>query len=151
MSFVPLLLREFSRPMRMMEQQLKLMDDLFRPAIGSYINHPRLMEHSEQDTAFEDKEKFQIQLNLQDFKPEQITIKTMNNNTIQIEAKHEEKQDENGFVLKHIVRRFAVPKGHDLQKASSALTSDGLLVITTPKIPKEEKTIPITHEQTDTN
>jgi crystallin, alpha B len=44
-----------------------------------------------------EKDKFQIILDVQQFTPEEITVKT-NDKFIIVEGKHEEKQDEHGFV-----------------------------------------------------
>ncbi|CAG9853802.1 unnamed protein product [Phyllotreta striolata] len=155
MSHVPIIFREFMRPLRMMEYQMRQAEELLRPSFH-YFNFPRVRleypdEASHQEEAVvEDKDKFQVKLNLQDFKPEDITIKTVDGNAIHIEAKHELKHDnDKGFELKQLVRRFVLPSGHDIQNSYSTLSADGVLTITTPKIAKaiEEKTIPITHEK----
>ena len=44
-----------------------------------------------------EKDKFQIILDVQQFTPDEITVKT-NDKFIIVEGKHEEKQDEHGFV-----------------------------------------------------
>lgn len=59
-------------------------------------------------TIIGDKEKFQVSLDVQQFTPKEITVTTVNN-TIVVEAKHEEKQDEHGFVSRHFVRRYVLP------------------------------------------
>ncbi|CAH2003895.1 unnamed protein product [Acanthoscelides obtectus] len=106
------------------------------------------------DAVIQDKEKFQVKLDVQDFKPEEIQVKTVNGNAIQIEAKHEEKHGKDqGFISRHLVRRFVLPKGHDVQNAVSTLSSEGVLTITAPRNPnaiEEERKIPITHENQDT-
>lgn len=94
-----------------------------------------------------DKDTFQVNLDVQQFSPEEITVKVTGENTITIEGKHEEKQDEHGFISRHFIRKYIVPKGHDVNQAVSNLSSDGVLTITAPKIVDreiEERTIPIT-------
>lgn len=59
-------------------------------------------------------------------------MKTAGNN-VTIEAKHEERQDEHGFVSRHFVRRYALPPSHDVFNITSSLSSDGVLTITAPK------------------
>ncbi|XP_076224676.1 protein lethal(2)essential for life isoform X2 [Nomia melanderi] len=81
---------------------------------------------------FDNKDNFQVILDVQQFSPEEITVKTAGNNVI-IEAKHEERQDEHGFVSRHFVRRYALPPSHDVINITSSLSSDGVLTITAPK------------------
>ncbi|XP_055533244.1 protein lethal(2)essential for life-like [Wyeomyia smithii] len=99
-----------------------------------------------------DCEKFQINLDVQQFSPNEITVKTTDNNLI-VEGKHEEKQDEHSFVSRHFVRRYVLPAGHDVKDVISCLSSDGILTITAPKkaLPPSstgsivnERTIPVT-------
>ncbi|XP_058835620.1 protein lethal(2)essential for life-like [Topomyia yanbarensis] len=91
-------------------------------------------------------DKFQINLDVQQFSPEEITVKATDK-AIVVEGKHEEKQDEHGFIERHFVRRYMLPAGHDQNNIVSSLSSDGILTITAPKKalppPAEEKTIPI--------
>ncbi|KAK1131433.1 Protein lethal(2)essential for life [Melipona bicolor] len=77
----------------------------------------------------------QVILDVQQFSPEEITVKTVGNDVI-VEAKHEERQDEHGFVSRHFVRRYVLPPSHDVINITSSLSSDGVLTITAPK--KEE-------------
>lgn len=71
-------------------------------------------------------------LDVQQFSPEEITVKTVGKNII-IEAKHEERQDEHGFVSRHFLRRYVLPPSHDVINITSSLSSDGVLTITAPK------------------
>uniref|UniRef100_A0A1Q3FR08 Putative heat shock protein 27 n=1 Tax=Culex tarsalis TaxID=7177 RepID=A0A1Q3FR08_CULTA len=90
---------------------------------------------------------FQVSVDVQHFKPEEISVK-MNGNYVTVEGKHEEKQDEHGFVSRHFVRKYQLPEGHDLEKVASSLSSDGVLTIKAPRLalseaPAKERTIPI--------
>lgn len=74
-------------------------------------------------------------LDVQQFSPEEITVKTRDNCVI-VEAKHEERQDEHGFIQRHFVRRYVLPSTHDVMNVTSSLSSDGVLTITAPqKVP----------------
>ncbi|XP_050498781.1 alpha-crystallin B chain-like [Diabrotica virgifera virgifera] len=153
MSLLPMFLREFSRPMRMIEQQMR--EELFRPTFGYFVNQPRFQveyPETENEATIEDNDKIQIKFNMQGFKPEHIKVKTINGNTLEVEAKFEENYDDGkkGFISKHVLRRFVFPKGHDIQKSYSSFSSDGILTITTPKSQQEEQAIPIEHEQANT-
>ncbi|XP_055533238.1 protein lethal(2)essential for life-like [Wyeomyia smithii] len=92
-------------------------------------------------------DKFQINLDVQQFSPNEISIKATDN-SILVEGKHEEKQDEHGFISRHFVRRYMLPADHDPEAIVSSLSSDGILTITAPKkaLPETEgpRAIPIT-------
>ncbi|XP_066153993.1 protein lethal(2)essential for life-like [Euwallacea fornicatus] len=94
-----------------------------------------------------DKDKFQANVDIQQFKPEEITVRLEGDNTVIVEGKHEEKQDEHGFISRHFVRRYVLPDDVDAQKVQSRLSSDGVLSISAPKKPDgkqiESKQIPI--------
>ncbi|XP_053676614.1 protein lethal(2)essential for life [Anopheles nili] len=93
-----------------------------------------------------DKDRFQIILDVQQFTPEEITVK-MSDRSIVVEGKHEEKQDEHGFVSRHFTRRYMLPSGHDPNDVVSTLSSDGVLTVTAPKkvlpVPNPERSVPI--------
>lgn len=85
-------------------------------------------------------------LDVQQFKPKEITVKTKDNCVI-VEGKHEEKQDEHGYISRHFVRRYVLPRNHDAADVVSSLSSDGVLTITAPKkaLPAAaERVVPIT-------
>ncbi|KAJ8949311.1 hypothetical protein NQ318_006736 [Aromia moschata] len=152
MSMLPFVLRDILRPLRMLENQMRMTEELLQPSVFR-MNRPRwALDFDEdllkRDSVIQDKEKFQVKLDVQDFKPEEISVKTLNGNSIEIEAKHEEKHDnDKGYISRQLVRRFVLPKGHDLKSVQSSLSSDGVLTITAPKRVEEleEKTIPVTH------
>ncbi|XP_058460989.1 protein lethal(2)essential for life-like [Malaya genurostris] len=92
------------------------------------------------------EDRFQINLDVQQFTPDEIIVKATDK-CITIEGKHEEKQDEHGFIERHFVRRYMLPADHDHNNIVSSLSSDGILTITAPKKalppPAEEKAIPV--------
>ncbi|XP_053676612.1 protein lethal(2)essential for life-like [Anopheles nili] len=92
-------------------------------------------------------DKFQINLDVQQFSPEEISVKYVDK-CIVVEGKHEEKEDEHGFITRSFVRRYMLPNGHSENDIVSSLSSDGILTITCPKKEleqKKERAIPITH------
>uniref|UniRef100_A0A6M2DCK0 Putative alpha crystallin n=1 Tax=Xenopsylla cheopis TaxID=163159 RepID=A0A6M2DCK0_XENCH len=165
MSLVPLLFHDwwedYDHPMRLMDQHfgmglnrhdlLNYLHDtpsLFR---GGYYR-PWRNEITPQDSAStitNDDNKFQVTLDVQQFKPKEITVKTKDN-YVTVEGKHEEKQDEHGYISRHFVRRYMLPKNHDAADVVSSLSSDGVLTITAPKrmLPEaeSERQVPIAHE-----
>ena len=87
---------------------------------------------------------------MQQFKPDEITVKTVNNNVV-VEGKHEERQDEHGFITRQFQRRYKLPDDTDADTVVSQLSSDGVLTIYAPKkaLPplSGERIVPITHTQ----
>ncbi|XP_055533242.1 protein lethal(2)essential for life-like [Wyeomyia smithii] len=121
-----------------------------RPRVG--YNRPwrnsSLASHQDTRSAVNvGDDKFQINLDVQQFSPNEISVKAIDN-SILVEAKHEEKQDEHGYISRHFVRRYMLPDGHDPEGIVSSLSSDGILTITAPKKslpePEEPRSIPIT-------
>ncbi|XP_050302879.1 heat shock protein 67B3-like [Anthonomus grandis grandis] len=108
------------------------------------------LAHYDQGTAISDKKNhFEAHIDVQQFRPEEISVKLMDDNSIKVEAKHEEQQDDHGFVSRHFVRRYLLPKDCDTTKIESTLSSDGILEISVPKKLKEDdvdgQEIPIIH------
>lgn len=163
MSLLPLLLDDayLMRPSRILDQRFGMglePDDFLQPMTlprmmmrcpAGYVRNWRLPS-SERDSGSVvsyDKDKFQANLDVQQFKPEEITVKVTGENTVTIEGKHEEKQDEHGHIYRHFIRKYTVPKNFDISRIESKLSSDGVLSITAPKIDDkavEHKSIPIT-------
>ncbi|XP_044752838.1 protein lethal(2)essential for life-like [Coccinella septempunctata] len=166
MSLLPYILDAYTRPSRLLDQHFGLSldaDDLLSPItdpsmLAAYLKaHPTVgyirpwrTSMSQRDvgsTISIDKDRFQANLDVQQFKPEEITVKATGNNTITIEGKHEEKEDDHGFISRHFVRKYVIPKDCDYNKVESKLSSDGVLTITAPRINVDKsidhKTIPI--------
>ncbi|KAJ8929113.1 hypothetical protein NQ314_018227 [Rhamnusium bicolor] len=135
--------------------RLKLSDDDFlspliprrvRRQVGS-CPYTRSLSHKEKNSlAADDHKNFHVNIDVQQFAPEEISVKCVNDDTIVVECKHDEKQDEHGYISRHFLRRYKVPEGYDIKKCISKLSSDGVLTITAPKIDdiKTEIEIPIT-------
>ncbi|XP_056637888.1 protein lethal(2)essential for life-like [Diorhabda carinulata] len=169
MSMVPLLFRDWwdeedmFRPSRLLDQQFGLglrRDDLINslstiPRRSRLCNYIRpwtttptsLQRQDSGSTITQDKDKFQVILDVQQFTPSEITVKT-NGNSIIVEGKHEEKQDEHGFIMRHFVRRYVLPETHDAEGVISSLSSDGVLTVSAPKRKEKpssaERVVPIT-------
>ncbi|CRL00023.1 CLUMA_CG013311, isoform A [Clunio marinus] len=76
-----------------------------------------------------EKDKFTVVLDVQQFTPDEISVKT-NDKFIIIEGKHEEKKDEHGLISRHFVRKYIIPPNYKQENVSSTLSSDGILTIT---------------------
>lgn len=94
-----------------------------------------------------ERDKYEICLHVCDFGPKEISVKTADG-FIVVEGKHDEKKDEYGTISRHFVRRYAIPEECIADKVESKLSSDGILTITAPKKPVEQKdiVIPVSHE-----
>jgi len=96
----------------------------------------------------DNKDKFAVNMDISEFKPEEIKVKTIKNELV-IEGAHERNSDEQGFLSAQFVRRVVIPENVDLGAMVSRLNADGTqLTIEAPKkIVQQttEKTIPIEH------
>ena len=158
MSLLPFFIDDF-RPSKILDQHFGVglhADDLLssfcprgiivKSPVG-YIR-PWATANSPRDTGSTitcDKDKFQVNLDVQHFSPEEIKVK-INDDVVTVEGEHEEKRDEHGFVSRKFVRKYVVPEGHDVDKVESRLSSDGVLTITAPKLGETKegtRTVPI--------
>jgi crystallin alpha B len=129
------------------------LDDLLVPSLSLSVPRGRqLSQRSGVREVTNDGNKFVVKLDCSHFKPEEITVKTVDNNII-INGKHEEKMDKHGWVQREFTRRYELPEGCEAEKVTSALNSNGVLIIEAPKKPLEplkgnERVVPIamTHE-----
>ncbi|XP_046751733.1 protein lethal(2)essential for life-like [Diprion similis] len=79
-----------------------------------------------------DKDQFKVILDVQQFKPDEINVKVVDKCVV-VEAKHEEKRDEHGWVSRQFERRYLIPDQCNVDEVSSSLSSDGILTITAPR------------------
>lgn len=85
------------------------------------------------------KDGFKIAFDVEQFKPNEVKVKVQDN-TVIVEGKHEEREDDHGFISRHFVRRYALPKEVDVSQLTSTLSSDGVLTIKAPTLALEGKT-----------
>ncbi|KAF4519161.1 hypothetical protein B566_EDAN008224 [Ephemera danica] len=153
MSLIPMMMNDM-RPMNLFDQNFGLgllNDDLYQPlAMRSGYYRPwrhLTRQQSGMSNVTNDKDKFQVNLDVQHYNPEEITVKTVDN-CITVEGKHEEKQDEHGYITRHFVRRYILPKDVHFEQVNCNLSSDGILTVSAPKkalpAPENVRTIPIT-------
>lgn len=93
-----------------------------------------------------DKDKFQVNIDVQHFDPEDISVKTADGFVV-VEGKHEERKDDHGYISRQFKRRYALPEDCSPETVESRLSSDGVLTIIAPKASgeKDERAVPITH------
>ncbi|XP_037933542.1 heat shock protein 23 [Teleopsis dalmanni] len=84
------------------------------------------------------KDGFQVCMDVAQFKPSELNVKVVDKHII-IEGKHEEREDDHGYITRHFIRRYGLPKGYDSEKVISTLSSDGVLTVSVPKPQIEDK------------
>lgn len=91
---------------------------------------------------------FAVNLDVGLFRPEELSVKVVND-CIVIEGKHEEREaDDTGYISRHFVRRYPLPRNYDPDCLVSKLSSDGVLSVTLPRPLSDgskERIIPIQH------
>lgn len=89
---------------------------------------------------------FQMSLDVQHFTPSEITVKTVEN-FIEVEAIHEEREDEHGNISRHFRRRYRLPEGFKAEDVVSSYSSDGILTVKVPPVAPELKGRKVRHVQ----
>ncbi|XP_077324017.1 heat shock protein beta-1 [Lithobates pipiens] len=92
---------------------------------------------------------WKISLDVNHFSPEELVVKTRDG-LVEITGKHEEKQDEHGFISRCFTRKYTLPPGVDITSVASSLSPDGVLTVEAPlpkpAIQSAEITIPVTFQ-----
>ncbi|GFT77684.1 protein lethal(2)essential for life [Trichonephila clavipes] len=130
-------------------------NDLLPPSIyHGFLLRPRTqgnIDSSGQSEVKNESDKFKVMLNVSQFKPNEIDVRTVDN-CIVIHGQHEERTDEHGFVSREFTRRYMLPEGTEPETVKSSLSQDGILTVEAPKKaieppPSNERVVPITLEK----
>lgn len=125
----------------------KSLSDAERHLLSLY-QHPLLQrQQSQQKQGIVEKtDDFVISVDVQHFAPEDITVKVVDN-FLEVEAKHDERPDNHGFIYRYFKRRYPIPEGYNTDSIVPKLSSDGVLTVRAPKLQNEQKerVIPIIH------
>lgn len=73
-------------------------------------------------------ENFKLTLDLSPFSHNEITLKVRNNFII-VDAKHDEREDEFGFISRQLTRKYILPDDFDTDTIKSFLTNSSKLTI----------------------
>lgn len=113
-------------------------------SVGLHL--PSLLESGLSEMKME-KDRFTICLDVKHFSPEELSVK-ISGDFVEVRAKHEERQDEHGFVSREFQRKYKLPAGVDPTSVTSSLSSDGVLAVVGPRKVADtaERSIPITRE-----
>jgi len=97
----------------------------------------------------ENDKKFEVIIDTDGFKPDEIQVK-ITNDIVTVEAKHEEKSEkpnEKKFAARQFSRSYTLPNTCKGDQVTSNLSADGLLIITAPKMDRalkdETRKVPI--------
>lgn len=80
------------------------------------------------------KDGFQVCMDVSQFKPNELTVKTVDK-TVVVEGKHEEREDDHGMIERHFIRKYTLPKDYNPKDVVSTISSDGVLTVKAPPPP----------------
>jgi len=83
-----------------------------------------------------DDNGFTVQVDVKHFNPEDLLVK-VTGDFVEVQGKHEEKKDGPGSTTRQFNRRYRIPKGVDTMALESAVSPDGILIISAPMLPTE--------------
>ncbi|XP_055051450.2 crystallin, alpha B, a [Misgurnus anguillicaudatus] len=75
-----------------------------------------------------DRDRFVINLDMKHFSPEELTVR-VNGDCVEIRGKHDEHQDDHGYVAREFYRKYKIPADIDQGTFTSSLSSDGVLTV----------------------
>nr|P02501.1 RecName: Full=Alpha-crystallin A chain [Orycteropus afer]prf//0708219A crystallin alpha [Orycteropus afer] len=114
---------------------------LFRTVLDSGISEVR-----------SDRDQFLILLDVKHFSPEELTVKVLDD-FVEIHGKHNERQDDHGYISREFHRRYRLPSNVDQSALSCSLSADGMLTFCGPKVQSSmddghsERAIPVSREE----
>lgn len=117
-------------------------NDLIFPFYNASTNYYRPWKWCLQNVDFGSKvdnqgDYFRVTLDVQHFRPNEITVKIANDQIL-VEGRHEERKDEHGFIARHFTRRYTLSPSCKSEDVTSNLSSDGILTVTARKKSDEE-------------
>ena len=109
-----------------------LLDSFLSLRDGSSLGHNFHSSSSQSATMQLKNGKFSIEVDIQDFEPEDIDIKVEGDNII-LAGRREIKRGSSSSV-RQFNQKFAVPPGLDVSQLATAVTAEGMLVISAPQL-----------------
>lgn len=101
----------------------------------------------EENRLISSKDKYEVNVNVKGFAPDEIKVR-VSEGFVVVEASHEEKKDQHGYVSRKLMRRFPLPDECLQDRVQSTLSANGLLTVTAPwkVLAKDNTVIPVTVE-----
>ncbi|KAM9309350.1 heat shock protein beta-6 [Pholidichthys leucotaenia] len=85
-----------------------------------------------------DDRGFTVQVDVKHFNPKDLMVK-VTGDFVEVQGKHEEKKKVGpGFTTRQFNRRYRIPKGVDTMALESAVSPDGILIISAPMMQNGE-------------
>ncbi|MBN3313054.1 HSPB1 protein, partial [Atractosteus spatula] len=119
------------------------------PAMSPYARALSRQLSSGMSEIKQTQDQWKVSLDVNHFSPEELVVKTKDG-VVEITGKHEERQDEHGYISRCFTRKYTLPPGVDVNKVVSSLSPEGVLTVEAP-LPKPaiqaaEITIPVSLE-----
>ncbi|XP_076832158.1 heat shock protein beta-6 [Brachyhypopomus gauderio] len=112
----------------------------------SWTQSERLIPASEHAGAAQvvcDDKGFTLHLDVKHFNPEELVVKVKGEYVV-VEGKHEQRKDGSGLVTRQFNRRYRIPEGVDTMAIESAVSPEGMLVISAPML-QHKRSSPLLH------
>nr|XP_046255386.1 heat shock protein beta-6 isoform X1 [Scatophagus argus] len=108
---------------------------------GQYKWSPKLLIPETDNTSSAevncDDSGFTVKVDVKDFNPEDLMVKVIGD-FVEVQGKHEEKKkDGPGFTTRQFSRRYRIPKGVHTMALESAVSPEGILIISAPMLQTE--------------
>merc|ERR1711978_147048 len=110
-------------------------DDWMVPSrnLDNQFKEFRSLFNKEEAKVEEDNTSMEVRIDASEYKPEELKVSVQSGRLL-VEGKHEEKkEDGSGYIQRSFSRSYTLPKEAEADKMVSSLSSEGILVITTPK------------------
>ncbi|KAJ0009419.1 hypothetical protein NQD34_001121 [Periophthalmus magnuspinnatus] len=99
-----------------------------------------------------DRDRFTVHLDVKHFSPEELNVR-VTDDYVEIQGKHEERQDDHGFVSRQFHRRYRLPSNVNQTAITCTLSANGMLTVYGPKVSggneagRGDRSIPVTHDE----
>lgn len=123
--------KDFRDVDRMFGDMLREMERLIPRTYDAYYIRPRDLESVSKSEVAElkyDQNGFELRLDVQQYRPEELNVK-LAGNRLSVAGRHEQKQDEHGYVKREFQREVDLPEDVDLESLTSSVSEEGILTI----------------------
>ncbi|KAM3873099.1 heat shock protein beta-6 [Diretmus argenteus] len=118
----------------------KVLPPLFPQLNGTYGQctwTPKLLipetDHASSAKVNCDHSGFTVHVDVKLFNPEDLMVK-VSGDFVEVQGKHEEKKNGPGLITRQFNRRYRIPEGVDTMALESAVSPDGILIISAPML-----------------
>lgn len=83
-----------------------------------------------------DEVGFTVQVDVKQFSPEDLLVKVVGA-FVEVQGQRKEQKEGQGFTTLHFNRRYRIPKGVNIMALESAVSPEGILIISAPMLQNE--------------